>query len=256
METDYIPYYYIAAFNLNNELFKDRLVRIAMNYAIEKEPIVKSTFEGEPAVAGDHCLQILSFHSGTPMYPYNPKKALEFLHIAGWGFEKGEHILSRDGKRFQFELLVSKALNYENATASHIKEQLSDIGIEINIKWLSISDKIAALFKKQYESSLVASNYEINMDSSYAFFHSSQIENGLNFYSYSNSRVDNLLEQGRIETDKTKRLKIVKNFHYELYNDPPGIFLLWKESFIEVSKSVNVPVFKEIFSRPVRLTMM
>ena len=60
----------------------------------------------------------------------------------------------------------------------------------------------------------------------YSIWHSSQQAPGqFNFISYSNPRVDKLLEAGRLELDPDKRVKIYHEFAKILQEDSPIVYL-------------------------------
>ena len=78
------------AFNTEKEPFNNKLVRKALNYAINKEAIIKAVFQGAGKIAKNPIPPtIWSYNEATKDYPYDIGKAKELLAKAGYpdGFE-------------------------------------------------------------------------------------------------------------------------------------------------------------------------
>jgi dipeptide transport system substrate-binding protein len=78
------------AFNTEKKPFDDKRVRQALNYATNKEAILKAVYQGTGQVAKNPIPPILwSYNDGVKDYPYDPTKAKELLAQAGYpnGFE-------------------------------------------------------------------------------------------------------------------------------------------------------------------------
>src|SRR5689334_12688526 len=78
------------AFNVEKKPFDDKRVRQALNYAANKEAILKAVYQGNGRVAKNPIPPILwSYNNAVKDYPYDPAKAKELLAQAGLpnGFE-------------------------------------------------------------------------------------------------------------------------------------------------------------------------
>jgi peptide/nickel transport system substrate-binding protein len=76
-------------------------------------------------------------------------------------------------------------------------------------------------------------------DVNYMFWHSSQIENGLNCFSYKNEIVDSALVEGRKTFDLQKRKEIYNRFQEAFIEDPPGILLYYPFSLLAGSNKIQ-----------------
>jgi peptide/nickel transport system substrate-binding protein len=169
-------------------------------------------------------------------YTYDPKKATKLLKKAGWQDTNENHILDKEGKEFEFELLIDEGDYVFQRCALLIQQQLLDIGIRMKVKPLPFSTIYEKfLSTKIFDASLLTILSE-NPDRNYTWWHSSQIDHGFNFFSYKNKKVDELLEEGRITLEKKGRMRIYHQFQREIYNDPPGIFLFWSDHLIGIHK--------------------
>jgi len=231
------PYYYIVALNKDRIFFRQKCVRQALNCAIDKEGLVTKVLRGRGRVSSGTIYPQSWAHSRTSEpYPYDPKKALELLHNAGWKDTNGNNILDRDGREFQFVLLTAEGDDVARGCALQMQQQLLDIGIRMTIKPMPFSVIYQySLSTKKFDAVLL---YIISddPDKNYAWWHSSQINGGFNVFSYKNEKVDDLLDRGRITLDREERKKIYHRFQREIHDDPPGIFLFWRDYLIGIHK--------------------
>jgi len=232
------PYYYLIAFNQDDPIFKDRRVRLALNYAIDKDTIIKKVLRGR----GDICSGTIladswAFNPRVKPFPYDPQKALELLAEAGWQDTDGDHLLDKDKQPFEFQLLLFEGFDEIDAATLMIMEQLSNIGVRVRVKNLSLEALNSVLLNtKNLEAVFIFIHSDVDPDKSYQFWHSSQIRDGFNFFSYHNPLIDRLLEQGKHTSNQEQRKKIYDQFQEEMKKDPPGIFLFWRESLLGLHK--------------------
>jgi peptide/nickel transport system substrate-binding protein len=107
-----------------------------------------------------------------------------------------------------------------------IQRRLKEIGISVNIRVLEWASFIGR-FIKTGEFDAVVLGWSLSLDpDQYGIWHSSQQAPGqFNFIGYNNPRVDRLLEQGRLELDPDKRMKIYHEFAATLLEDSPIVYL-------------------------------
>lgn len=230
-------YHYILTLNETSVYFSEKETRQALNYAIDKEKILKTALCGMGRISSGTVYPLSwAYNWQMDPYPYDPKKALRLLKEANWQDANGNHILDKNGREFEFVLLIVKGDDVSYKCALLMQEQLLDIGIMMKVNPVPfpvIYERF--LSTKKFDASLltIVSN---DPDKNYAWWHSSQIDHGFNVFSYRNEKVDELLEKGRITLDREERKKIYFQFQKEMYDDPPGIFLFWRDYLIGIHK--------------------
>ena len=214
-------------YNLKHPLFKDKKVRKALCYAINKEEVVKGALLGQGIPAYGPYKPDTWFYNKKieKSCPYNPQKALELLYEAG--FKKGKKgILEKDGRPFEFTLLVNQGNLSRLLAAQIIQRQLSQIGIKVNIRvmeWTALIHQF--IDTRRFEAVILGWTTGPDPDL-YDIFHCSKIKSpGLNFVSYCNPELDKLLEEGRYTLNKEKRKKIYYKVQEVLAEDQPYTFL-------------------------------
>ncbi|MEK7306066.1 MAG: ABC transporter substrate-binding protein [Nitrospirota bacterium] len=232
-----MPLYYTIAFNLKDKIFKDKRVRQALNHAIDKERIVKDVLKEEGMISnGPIYPGSWVYAKEIPSYPYDPKRAIKLLKESGWMDHNGDHILDKGGYDLEFTLYINEGDNLKDKSAIMIQDQLLDIGIRMRVKKVTAASLLDFLSQKRFDAIFQEILAAPDPDINYTFWHSSQIKDGVNWFSYRNEDIDRLLDQGRATLDEEERKKVYGRFQKEIVNDPPGIFLFWSNYLVGVHK--------------------
>ncbi|MGQ0441987.1 MAG: peptide-binding protein [Methylophilaceae bacterium] len=218
--------YTYLGFNLKHKPFDDVRVRRALNYAIDKQEIIDGVLLGlgEP-VASPYKPGTRWSNPELNPYPYNPAKAKALLKEAGFADTNSDGILEREGKPFTFEIITNQNKEREKS-AVLIQRRLKEIGVEVNIRAIEWASFISR-FIKTGDFDVVLLGWGLGLDpDQYNIWHSSQQSPGqFNFIGYNNPAIDKLLEQGRLELNPDKRMRIYHEFARVLLDDSPIVYL-------------------------------
>ena len=230
--------YTYLGFNLKNPLFKDKRVRQAIAYAINKDEIINVVLLGLGVKAtGPYRPDMWYYNPNVKKYPYNPEKAKQLLAKAGWRDTDGDGILDKNGKKFQFTIMTNQGNSNRAKTAQIIQKRLGEIGISVKIRiieWASFINEF--IDKKRFEVVILGWSTGIDPDQ-YDIWHSSKTgPKELNFISFKNKEVDKLLELGRSTFDREKRKKYYFKFQEILADEQPYVFLYIPYSLVIVHK--------------------
>lgn len=233
-------YYYIG-YNEKSEMFNDKTVRQALTMAMDRNKIIEALLYGY----GRTCLGPLppmvkwAFNDKVKEIEYNPIKSKEVLKQAGWEDRDGDGILDKDGRKFEFSLCSATGNQLKADVAVIVQEQLSKIGIKVNIEMLEWTTFIDQIQGKNFDACINGWSTPYYVDPT-PVFHSVSTEM-FNFISYANPKVDQLIEKGRVEMDQEIAAGIWKEFHQILYDDQPYTFLFWIDNAVAVkTKFKNV----------------
>lgn len=218
--------YTYLGFNLKHKPFDDVRVRQAINYAIDKQELIDGVLLGlgEP-VSSPYKPGTRWTNPDLSPYPYDPSKAIALMQAAGYTGRDKEGYLLRDGKRLSFDILTNQNKQRE-MSAVLVQGRLKEIGIEANVRVMEWASFIGR-FIKTGDFDVVLLGWGLSLDpDQYSIWHSSQQAPGqFNFIGYNNPRVDKLLEQGRLELNPDKRMKIYHEFASILLADSPIVYL-------------------------------
>lgn len=218
--------YTYLGFNLKRAPFDDIRVRQAINYAIDKQELIDGVLLGlgEP-VAAPYKPGTRWVNPQLKPYAYDTAKAKQLLKAAGYEDHDDDGILDRNGKPLAFEILTNQNKQRE-MSAVLIQRRLKEIGIDAKIRVLEWASFLGRYIKPG-DFDVVVLGWSLSLDpDQYSIWHSSQNKPGqFNFINYNNPQVDKLLEQGRLELDQNKRMKIYHEFSRILLEDSPIVYL-------------------------------
>jgi peptide/nickel transport system substrate-binding protein len=219
--------YTYLGYNLQNPLFTDKRVRQAIAYGINRDEMIQGVLLGlgKPAT-GPYKPGTWVYNPDVKMYPYNPQKAKELLAQAGWRDTDGDGILDKNGQPFVFEIITNQGNEVRSKCAEIIQRRLGEIGIKVKIRVLEwaafVNDFIN---KRRFDATILGWTIPLDPDI-YDVWHSSKMgPQELNFVSYKNAEVDDLIEKGRSTFDQKKRKKYYDRIQELLAEEQPYTFL-------------------------------
>jgi peptide/nickel transport system substrate-binding protein len=207
---------------INNQKkpFDDRRVRQALNYAVNKEAIVRDVLKGTGSLsAGPVLPKTWGADAGLKPYPYDPERARKLLAEAGYpgGFSTTLWV-PESGSGMQSPVAMSTV----------IQSNLKAVGVNVTLQTMEWGAYLAKLRTKEQELfalSWMAGNEDPDMVM-YPLLHSSQwTPTGPNRALYRNEKFDELLHQARLTTDEKKRAELYRQAQRILVDDPPWIFV-------------------------------
>ncbi|MBN1593827.1 MAG: ABC transporter substrate-binding protein [Candidatus Coatesbacteria bacterium] len=217
--------------NMKHPILSRRDVRAAMAHAIDRNSIVDRLLLGQATLAsGLLCPGNPFYLPDLKQYEFDPALARRMLDEAGLMVD------AEKGCRFSITFKTSKD-ERANQIAQIIQQQLSDVGIQMEIK----SYEWATFY-----SDIIGGNFDIysltwvgisDPDFFYDAFNSKSIPpNGVNRGHYSNPEIDRLTEQGRIELNPSVRLETYRQVQEIIAHDLPYI-PLWYPHNVAIMSS-------------------
>jgi peptide/nickel transport system substrate-binding protein len=222
---------------LNNEdpILKDVRVRQAISLALDRQAIVNGKFGGRAVLAtGLLPPSHWAYHSDVARYPHDVARANALLDEAGLVDPDGT------GPKSRFALTYKTSSDpFRVSVARVIAEQLSAIGIAVEVKPFEFATFFADVKKGQYQLASMQTADITEPDFYFSYFHSSRIpskENpdGGNRWRYRNAAVDTATEAGRSEVDVEKRKQLYATVQKQVSADVP-IVPLWHEDNVVVT---------------------
>lgn len=209
------------SFNVTQKPFDNLKVRQAINYAINKQALIKVAFAGYAVPAEGPLPANIEFSAKYQPWPYDPAKARELLKEAGYpnGFSTtlwSSHNSSTAQKVIQFA-----------------QQQLAQVGIKVTVTAFDAAQRAAQVENVgQKESGLrmfytgwSASTGEADWALSPLFATQSAPPKQFNTAFYSNPQVDKDLSDALNTTDKAEKAKLYKDAQDKIWADAPWAFL-------------------------------
>ena len=250
--------YDLIVYNLRNngwEGLNYKEVRQALSMSISKEAAINSIRLGfgDPAFSFIPKPSPWYTEEGVPQFGfgslYDKEKAKQMLYEAGYGIQKPDGTIAvqdKDGKPIKLTLVTTPGSNIAEDLAFLVKQELADIGIEVDIKlvpWPTllrqyVMNKVSGTDQEpRYNNGpdavseqpwdmiiMVFSTHPIAPSGSRVFF---STDGGLNYWGYSNLRVDELFQ--RVRSREALAEEVRKEIYGEISRiiaeDQPVIFL-------------------------------
>ncbi|HVN98384.1 MAG TPA: glutathione ABC transporter substrate-binding protein [Syntrophorhabdaceae bacterium] len=230
--------------NCSKKPFNDTKVRQALAYAIDKETIAKSLYNG-----GGSAVPSIVAPPTTGYFPvkglgYDPQKAKNLLKVAGYPNGLKVNLWTPQGRYPKdFEL------------AQAIQQQLKKIGVEVNIQAMEWAAFLAAtgkapeqadveLFIMGWSPSTAEIGYTFTM-----FTTSTIVPNGNNRLLYSSKEFDGIVLKFLQATTKEQMNKYLKAAQEYLANEVPCVPLIRTRLTIGYAKNL-----KGVINSPLELT--
>jgi len=221
---------------INNQKkpFDDKRVRQALNYAVNKDAIVKDVLKSTGAISRGPVLPgTWGANPDLPVYVYDPARAKKLLAEAGYpnGFSTTMWVPES-----------GSGMQSPSAMAVVIQSNLKAVGVNAAMQTMEWGAYIAKLRTKEQELfalSWAAGSEDPDMVM-YPLFHSSQWSpNGPNRALYKNEKFDALLAEARHVTDQGKRAALYREAQRILVDDAPWVFVDHEIQIAATSKRVQ-----------------
>ncbi len=189
-----------------NKFFSDIRVRqaIAMGYDKQALALTQGETSGSVPLSGPIVPSFYSAYDMSDIAPwsYDPEKATALLAEAGWTDTNGNGTVDKDGVEFEVDLVYSKLVDLWSNAALIMQDQLSQIGIKINIieqEWSAYLGNV--LLPGKFDITIVGFGGGTEVDGiAYNLLHSKNVAMGgagFNLAAYVNPHMDELLDQAR-----------------------------------------------------------
>lgn len=207
---------------VKNSPLKDRRVRQAINYAIDRRKMVKYLRNsiGRPGHAGFMPPGMPGFDSTEVHgYSYNPVKSRELLRQAG--FPNGNGMP---------QIVLQTSTTYKDLI-EFVQGELNAVGINCRVEvnpTASLRDLIAKKQVNFFRGSWIA-DYADGENYMSVFYSKNHVPIGPNYTNFSNKEFDTLYENAFKETDNEKRFKIYRRMDQLMMRESPVVILFYDQ---------------------------
>jgi peptide/nickel transport system substrate-binding protein len=205
---------------VTREPLDNKLVRQALNHAVDKETMIEAFFGGQAEAAKNPIPPaVQGYNDAIDPYPYDPEKAKALLAEAGYG----------DG--FEMDLWampVSRPYMPDaNRVAEFLQSSFADIGVTAHIQtyeWATYLDGVVAGEADSFLLGWTGTNGDAD-DFIYTLWHKDNI-GSLNSTQYSNEELNKVLSEARTISDQERRIELYHRAQEIMHEDAPIIPLV------------------------------
>ena len=218
------------AFNCQKEIFQDKRVRQALNYATDKEAIRIVCYGETTSEPMDSVVpSTLPGHTGDLVqYDYDIEKAKALLEEAGYG----------DGFSVEFMYLANST---NNMLAELLQQMWAQVNVTLELKPTESGALTTALNKGEQELCCAGTSFAIFEAGAglYNMFHTDRMYSGSARANLSDPEVDAVLDEITKTTDADARAELVVEAQQLIHEDSPFIYLAFTKNIIGAGSKVR-----------------
>ncbi|MDJ0951472.1 MAG: peptide ABC transporter substrate-binding protein [Alphaproteobacteria bacterium] len=202
--------------NLDNPILKDRRVRQALLYGIDRETLVAQLFAGRQPVAHSSVNPLdWVVADDIPKYAHDPARAKALLDAAGWSRIEGGVRHNGQGERLALTLMTTAGNRARELVQQVLQSQWRKLGIDVRVR-----NEPARVFFGQTVSqrrfpamamfAWISSPESVPRTTLHSTMIPTQENNfaGQNYTGFKNAQVDALIDQIEVELDRAKRKQL------------------------------------------------
>ncbi|GIV26254.1 MAG: peptide ABC transporter substrate-binding protein [Bacteroidia bacterium] len=250
IETSPLLSTFYIGFNVQaNPVFKNKDVRLAFNYAIDRDKIANFTIQGEGTAAK---------YGMVPYYEVFEKEGYDYKTVGGFNFDpqKAKDLLAKagypGGKGFPaITLHINSGGGDRNVlVADVVKKMLEEnLGIKVEISVTTFPEHIENIASSKADFFRFAWVADYPDPKSFLdLFYGKHVPASLdektyiNNFRYVNPKFDSIFEASQRIADNKERMKMLSLAEKEVMLDPPFIPIFYDENFLLEQNNVrNVP---------------
>lgn len=232
------PNYEFIGVNFRKDILNDINIRKAIAYSIDREKIASNIYLGHATVV-DYPIMPDSwlYDYSKIQLGYNPSLAETFLDKAGYTLKENSVRTNEKGESLNLKLITNTGNMLRDQTALLIQEDLSKVGIGLEIELLEWEDLEREIITNKYD--LFLGGWELSYIPNITdIFHSSAIGSS-NFIAYNSEKLDGFLDaylsSNNLEL-KERRFSVIEEYIAE---ELPYISLFFKNGVIIVNKNIK-----------------
>lgn len=223
--------------NLSNPILRDKRVRKALIYALDRQAISDKLFAGRQPVAHTNVNPLdWVYADDIQHYGYDPKKAAQLLAEAGWTARRpGAVRTNAKGEPLRLEIMTTAGNRIRELVEQVLQSQWKRLGIDVRIR-----NQPARVFfgqtvtERKFTGMAMFAWISAPESVPRSSLHSAHIPRpgnnyaGQNYTGFSNPELDELIEKIEVELDRKKRARLWHRLQ-EIYADElPAIPLYFR----------------------------
>jgi peptide/nickel transport system substrate-binding protein len=203
------PSFEYVAINFRNPILRSLDVREALEYAIDREALVKQVWDGDATLlAADQPPISWGHNPHLKPLPFDPQKARQLLDAAGWKLGPGGHRY-KDGKELTLIYSTTTGNPWRQTTERLVQYWLGQVGINLQIKNYPSNVYFGSVLPSGKGWDLGEFGNQNQPDAGVITYDSFVTGGVFNEGAYSNAQVDALLNKQQSLTSQSARQKIL-----------------------------------------------
>jgi peptide/nickel transport system substrate-binding protein len=233
-----MDFFHMILFNMGDANLLKRPMRQALNYAVDRQAIINRLLDKEGVASAGIIAPTFTAPGFLPLQPYayDPEKAIRLIQSAGYRQDPKTHLFLNHGKPLVYKAVGIQGEEESAKLLREIQNYLKDVGITLSIKMVPPDQLMTSIMQKDFSLchiySMAYSNPSLLFSGWYGDYRQS-------FFPYYNKNVHQLFDN-YFSSEALSEVAFLNEFQKQLYEDPPGIFLYWKNNHLAVHRRLMV----------------
>jgi peptide/nickel transport system substrate-binding protein len=212
-------------------ILSELAVRQAIAHSLDYQTIIDQVYLGQGYQLAANVLPTIpwAFEESIAPYEYDKELAAQILEDAGWVDDDGDGIRSKDGRTLTLGLVTNAGNTTREDLGVLVQAQLTEVGFEINYEALEFGTLVENLLAQNFDMVIIGwtnTGTDPNDDNLWKAEYDTP-GSGLNFVSYHNEEVEQLLDQGLsvVGCSTEERAPFYKQIQQIIHDDIPYVFV-------------------------------
>jgi len=216
-------------YNLTKPKWNDKNVRMALALATNTQALIDRVYTHEGEVFAHSCVSTvgpnLGGWSATDITPlaHDPSRATELLAASGWVDADGDGVLDKGGESLRVRVMYQNGEDATRDLLTLMQRHWAEVGVDLQMEPLDGTTFQSRARNKNYDAVLWGFGNNPLVKPAITW----STAGSYNWFGYSNTQVDALLETGESAPKLEEAQAAVRKAQQIIYDDQPVLFLLW-----------------------------
>jgi peptide/nickel transport system substrate-binding protein len=220
--------------NLDNPILKDKRVRQALLYGLDRDTLAQQLFEGRQPVAHSFVSPLDWIAAkDLPEYKYDPARATALLEAAGWSKLQNGVRTNAAGERLALEIMTTAGNRTRETVELVLQSQWKKLGIDLRLRNEPARVAMGSTLRQRkftgmsmYAWATGPENVPRSILNSQSIPSAANNYTGQNFTGFQNAEVDATIDRIEVELDRARRLALWHRLQ-EIYMDELPVLPLY-----------------------------
>lgn len=234
--------YTYVGINLRRDKFKDKRVRQALMYGLNRRAFIDSHYEGYAEPCNTAVSPVSwAYTEKVNKYEYDPEKAKELLKEARWEDRDNDGWVENEkGEKLEIVWTAYNDVAWPQELVAVAKENWKEIGVRLEgelMEFNAVSDKVYD--ERDFDLFNMGWSLSIDPDPRGIFDKASDSPGGYNSMGFYNEEAEQIMAQGILETDFEKRKAMYQRWAEIANEELPYLFIAYRQQVFGVNNRVK-----------------
>lgn len=234
--------YTYVGFNLRLDKFKDKRVRQALMYGLNREAFIATQYQGFARPCNTAVSPVSwAYTDKINEYKFDTEKAKKLLEEAGW-IDRDDDGWVENEKGEELEILWTayNDVEWPQKLIAVAKENWKEIGVKLDAELMefnAVADKVYD--ERDFEIYNMGWSLAIDPDPTGIFDKASDTPGGFNSVGFNNAEAEEIFAKGQKEMDPAKRKELYQRWAEIANEELPYLFVAYRDEVFGVNKRVK-----------------